>query len=172
MLKQICEKNFVVGEHQVIQGIAHLEEDVPSNDPTMKAEFMDAHGLLLELQDELGQLTDKTATHVGVGFASNPHMVKVVEMISVKPIMVNQLGQTEDGMLEIRGHALDQNAGLYAARIVAVSNMKKELAVSGPSQISMNKQSGEFRIQIKAQIEDLFYSQADPKLIEIFVSRR
>jgi len=50
--------------------------------------------------------------------------------------------------------------------------MKKELAVSGPSQISMNKQSGEFRIQIKAQIEDLFYSQADPKLIEIFVSRR
>jgi hypothetical protein len=27
LLKQICEKNFVVGEHKVIQGIAHLEED-------------------------------------------------------------------------------------------------------------------------------------------------
>jgi len=48
-LKQICEKNFVVGEHKVIQGIAHLEEDIPSNDPIKKEEFMDAHGLLLEL---------------------------------------------------------------------------------------------------------------------------
>jgi hypothetical protein len=54
LLKQICEKNNIVGEHKVIQGIAHLEEDVPSNDPTKKEEFMDAHGLLLELQDELG----------------------------------------------------------------------------------------------------------------------
>lgn len=133
---------------------------------------MDAHGLLLELQDELGQLTDKAATHIGIGFASNKHMVKVVEMISVKPIMVNQLGQTEEGIVEVRGIALDKNAGLYAARIVAVSNMKKELAVSGPSMIDLNKQTGEFRIQIKAQIEDLFYSQTDPKLLEIFVSRR
>lgn len=85
-------------------------------------------------------------------------MVKVVEMISVKPVMVNQLGQTEEGVVEVRGHALDKNAGLYAARIVAVSNMKKELAVSGPSLIDLNRQTGEFRIQIKAQIEDLFYS--------------
>ena len=93
-------------------------------------------------------------------------------MISVKPVMVNQLGQTEEGIVEVRGHALDKNAGLYAARIVAMSNMKKELAVCGPSMIDLNKQTGEFRIQIKAQIEDLFYSQTDPKLLEIFVSRR
>jgi hypothetical protein len=53
-----------------------------------------------------------------------------------------------------------------------MSNMKKELAVVGPSQIDLNKQTGEFRIQIKAPIEDLFYSQTDPKLLEIFVSRR
>ena len=90
------------------------------------------------------------ATHVGIGFASNKHMVKVVEMISIKPVMVNQLGQTEEGVVEVRGHALDKNAGLYAARIVAVSNMKKELAVSGPSLIDLNRQTGEFRIQIKA----------------------
>lgn len=50
--------------------------------------------------------------------------------------------------------------------------MKKELAVCGPAHIELNKNSGEFRIQIKAQIEDLFYSQADPKILEIFVSRR
>lgn len=49
LLKQICEKYAVVGEHKIIQGIAHLEEDQPSNDPIKKEEFMDAHGLLLEL---------------------------------------------------------------------------------------------------------------------------
>jgi hypothetical protein len=38
----------------VLQGIAYLEEDVVSKDPTKKDEFMDAHGLLLELQYELG----------------------------------------------------------------------------------------------------------------------
>jgi hypothetical protein len=49
VLKQICEKNYIAGDHVVIQGVAHLEEDVQSSDPTKKEEFMDAHGLLLEL---------------------------------------------------------------------------------------------------------------------------
>ena len=99
-------------------------------------------------------------------------MVKVVEMISVKPVMVTQLGPTEDGIVEVRGHVLDKNAGLYAARIVATSNMKKEICVAGPAFIDLNKMTGEFRIQVKAPTEDLFYSQADPKFMEIFVSRR
>jgi len=55
----------------VLQGIAYLEEDVVSKDPTKKDEFMDAHGLLLELQYELGQITDHAFTHVGLGFAHN-----------------------------------------------------------------------------------------------------
>ena len=76
----------------MLQGIAYLEEDVVSKYPTKKDEFMDAHGLLLELQYELGQLTDKAFTHVGIGFASNTQKVKVVEMLSVKPVMVNHLG--------------------------------------------------------------------------------
>lgn len=42
-----------------------------SKDPTKKDEFMDAHGLLLELQYELGQITDSAFTHVGLGFAYN-----------------------------------------------------------------------------------------------------
>lgn len=107
---------------------------------------MDAHGLLLELQTELGILTSKDATHIGIGFATNKHKVKVVEMISVKPLMVNKIGQTEDGVVEVRGLALDKNAGIYAARIVSMANMKKELAVAGPAMIDMNKSTGEFLI--------------------------
>ena len=57
----------------------------------MKDEFMDAHGLLLELQYELGQLTEKSYTHVGIGFACNAQKVKVVEFLSTKPLIINSI---------------------------------------------------------------------------------
>jgi len=46
-------------------------------------------------------------------------MVKVIEIISANPVIVNQLKQTEDGTIEIKGHALE--------------------AVAGPSMIDINK---------------------------------
>jgi hypothetical protein len=52
---------------------------------------MDAHGLLLELQYELGQLTEKSYTHVGIGFACNAQKVKVVEFLSTKPLIINSI---------------------------------------------------------------------------------
>lgn len=86
-----------------MQGIAYLEEDIVSKDPTKKDEFLDAHGLLLELQEEMSQLTNKDFTHVGIGFAYNMQKVKVVEMLSRKPIMINRIGQTEDGAVQVEG---------------------------------------------------------------------
>lgn len=50
---------------------------------------MDAHGLLLELEHESGVLADAKNTHIGIGFAFNKEQVKVVEIVSEKPIMVN-----------------------------------------------------------------------------------
>lgn len=91
-MKELAEKHLIVGEQKVLQGIAYLEEDVVSKDPTKQDEYMDAHGLLLELQYELGQLTNKDYTHVGIGFAHNTQKVKVVEMLSVKPLMVSNVG--------------------------------------------------------------------------------
>jgi hypothetical protein len=92
ILKELAERHLIVGEQKVLQGIAYLEEDVVSKDPTKQDEYMDAHGLLLELQFELGQLTNKDFTHVGIGFAHNTQKVKVVEMLSVKPLMVSNVG--------------------------------------------------------------------------------
>lgn len=53
-LQAICKDNNLVGPHKALVGIAHLEEDVESPDKTRMEEFMDAHGLLLELADERG----------------------------------------------------------------------------------------------------------------------
>ena len=94
---------------------------------------MDAHGLLLELQHELGLLTAKNITHVGIGFAENSHEVKVVEFLTEKSVMVSSVGQSEDGGVDIQGFVLNPAIGLYAARIIAKSNPKKDLVVVGPS---------------------------------------
>ena len=59
----------------------------------------------------------------------------------------------------MRGLLLDKTAGIYAARIVAASNLKKELAVAGPAHIEFNKTTGEFVLTLKAAgLDDLFYS--------------
>lgn len=96
---------------------------------------MDAHGLLLELQDELSQLVDPKLTHVGVGFASNKQMVKIVELLSVKHLMISNVNAAEDGGAEIRGVMLSKDVGLYAARIFAPSKPNKDISLVGPSNI-------------------------------------
>lgn len=149
ILKSINEKHLVQEQARVLQGIAYLEEDVVSKDQTKMDEYMDAHGLLLELQEEMGELTNKKYTHVGVGFAHNTHKVKVVELLTSKPLHINSVQQREDGATEVRGCMLDAGAGIYAARIVAAANLKKEIAVSGPALIDFNSESREFTLLLK-----------------------
>lgn len=50
---------------------------------------MDAHGLLLELENELKILTDPKNSHIGIGFAFTKEQVKVVEFVAEKPMMVS-----------------------------------------------------------------------------------
>jgi hypothetical protein len=172
--KECLDKFHCVGEVQTLQGIAYLEEDVVSKDPTKKDEFMDAHGLLLELQYELGQLTDKQYTHVAIGFAANTQKVKVVEMLMVKPIMVTHLGQTEEGSVEVRGVVKDpKEVGIYACRIVGQSNMKKEISVVGPAGIDYDRSTGQFAINLKtAGVDGLWFNQEDPRFLEMYIQKR
>jgi hypothetical protein len=46
--------------------------------------------------------------------------------------MVNQLSQTEDGGIVASGIVLNKEIGLYAARVVALSKMNKDISVVGP----------------------------------------
>ena len=87
---------------------------------------MDAHGLLLEMQAEMQQLSDPNVTHIGIGFAEDSTKVLVVELLSQSPLMVNTIQQAEDGSIHVEGLNMDpSNAGLYAARIVSSTNDKK-----------------------------------------------
>ena len=85
---------------KAIVGFAYLEEE-DRPDKTFAAEFMDAHGLLLELQKERSYLTDKNYTHVGIGLANDGSKVLIVEILTAKYFSVNRLNATEDGGVEV-----------------------------------------------------------------------
>ena len=65
-----------------------MEED-EDHQPSLPEQMMDAHGLLLELQYEIGVLCAKENTHIGIGFAFSKEQVKVVEFVSQKTIMIH-----------------------------------------------------------------------------------
>jgi hypothetical protein len=84
----MCEKQLLVGNVIPLVGFAYLEDE-ESEDKILYHEFMDAHGLLCELEDEISKLTAKEVTHIGVGFAWNKQCVKVVELLSTKVLSIN-----------------------------------------------------------------------------------
>ena len=79
---EFCQQELVVGEIKALVGLSQVEEDDANNEEIINAEFMDAHGLLLELQEELKCLINKDYTHIGVGFASSKGKIKVVELLT------------------------------------------------------------------------------------------
>lgn len=70
-----------------------------SPDKTRAAEFMDAHGLLLELQKEMNDLKDSKYTHIGIGLAMDSTKVLIVEILTKKAISVDRLHSTETGAI-------------------------------------------------------------------------
>lgn len=65
---------------------------------------------------------------------------------------------------------LSNDAGLYAARIVSIKNMKKDIKLVGPPNIQFNKTTKQFIISIEGPADGLFYSE-DPKTIEIYIRK-
>lgn len=158
---------MVVGTVIPLVGLSYLEDEDDS-ERVLVHEFMDAHGLLHELSDEIAKLLDPKVTHIGVGFAYNKQVVKVVEFLSIKPLMINQLTESEDGGVDVRGMMLSSSVGLYAARIVAVKNLKKDIKVVGPANIQFDKVTKNFIINLEGPLENVFYSD-DVKILEVFI---
>ena len=141
---------------------------------------MDAHGLLLELQEEMNQLCDKKYTHLGIGFASNDVKVLIVEILSSRGLAVDRLNHSEDGGIEVAGrlfHAsADVKSGLYAARISLLSNPKKTYTEAAPEHMVVMeskevKNERQFIINMKPPSEEVF-NCPDPKFLELLVRGR
>jgi len=153
-------------------GFAILEED-EDHQVSLTEQMMDAHGLLLELEYELKILADPANSHIGIGFAYNKEQVKVVEIVTSKTISVHNLAEDESQGVVVHGQVLDvKDVGLYAARIVALSKMNRDIKVVGPANINYNKATGDFVLSMPGPIENAFYCQEDPKMIEFYIRRK
>lgn len=168
---EICKESQVhfIGSAKPLVGFARLEEEEQQG--TLHEQMMDAHGLLLELEPELAILSDPLNTHIGIGFAFTKEQVKVVEIVTRKAVVISTLEQAPDGSVVCIGRTVDKEAGIYAARIVALSKLQKDLVVAGPPQIECNRDSGDFKITMPGPIEGAFYNQEDPRVFELYISR-
>ena len=66
-------------------------------------------------------------------------MVKVVELLSERSMLINQIMSNEEEGVRVNGQMLSKSCGLYAARIVAASKMDKDIVLIGPPGMQMNK---------------------------------
>lgn len=96
----------------------------------------------------------------------------VVEIVSEKPILVSHVMESGDGGVEARGIVINQKIGLYAARIASVNKQNKDIKVSGPQHIKYDKGTGEFSVIIAGPIENLFYCNDNPKLLQFYTTDR
>mmetsp|Transcript_16135 Transcript_16135/g.27290 ORF Transcript_16135/g.27290 Transcript_16135/m.27290 type:complete len:201 (+) Transcript_16135:667-1269(+) len=85
--------------------------------------------------------------------------------------MINQLNESEDGGIEARGIVLNKDIGLYAARIVAVGKLTKDIKAVGPPNIQFDKSTGNFIVNIPGPLENTFYCHEDPKLIQFYIRK-
>lgn len=166
-VEHFASNNHVIGDQQAIIGYSYLDDDNQPQDVTKLAEFLDAHGLLLEMQEDLDVLMNKDYTHVGVGFAADNRMVKIVELLSARPVMITSLNP-EDKDIVVQGQILKpKEFGIYACRVVSKSNEDKALATAGPYNITIDPETHNFTIIFESGGEDLFFN-GEPKMLEIW----
>ena len=67
--------------------------------------------------------------------------------------------------MEVRGIVLNKEIGLYAARIVSLSKMTKDIKVVGPQNIQFAKNSGNFIVHLPGPLDNIFYCYEDLKVL-------
>jgi len=86
----------------VIVGEAFYDADTGDEEELMDV-FMDAHGLLFELEHELNILLKDSFNHIAIGLAFTNNQVKVVEILTRRELRVVSLSATSDEGVEVKG---------------------------------------------------------------------
>lgn len=85
--------------------------------------------------------------------------------------MISTIIELPDGGVEATGTLLNREVGFYAARIAPLNKLTKELKVVGPSNIRFDKGSGNFTVTLPGPLDNYFYNNEDPKVIEFYIRR-
>ena len=146
LLKMLSDSK-AVGEMKVCTALTLLEEDV-SEPKHLVEPFLDAHGLLMELNREM--ILDEGNTHVGIGLGVRDMRLCLVYAFSSKKVEVTAI-QKAEGCIEVKGEVTASEFGVYVGRLVDSS--MKEIAIVGPSEMSYEPNSKEFTIKIPSNTE-------------------
>lgn len=174
-LKRIMENHMFVGEEvECLVGEAYLDLDASNDEKEIPECFMDAHGLLFELEEELKIILSDKYSHVAVGLAFNKEQVKIVELFFRKSIAILQVAGTEDEGVEIQGQMIRNSdkkydVGVYAVRIASLKNLKKDIVITGPPGIQFDESTKKFKVNFPGPL-DVFYSD-DEKLLEFYMRK-
>ena len=174
-LKKIMEQNlFVAKDAECLIGEAFLDLDASNDDKEIPECYMDAHGLLFELQDELNVILSSKYSHIAIGLAYDKRQVKIVELYFRKSINIYQLSGTEDEGVEVQGQMLPNEEkkydfGVYAVRIASLKNLKKDVVIVGPPGIKFDQNTQKFSVTFPGPI-DAFYSD-DEKILEMYMRK-
>ena len=174
-LKRIMEQHlFVAKDADCLIGEAFLDLDASNDDKEIPECYMDAHGLLFELQDELNVILSSKYTHIAIGLAYDKRQVKIVELFFRKSITVYQLSGTEDEGVELHGQMIpneekNYDFGVYAVRIAALKNLKKDVVIVGPPGINFDQNTQKFTVTFPGPL-DAFYSD-DEKILELYMRK-
>lgn len=174
-LKKIMDRYLFVGDGvQCLIGEAYLDFDASNDDKEIPECYMDAHGLLFELEEELKIILSDQYSHVAIGLAFNKQQVKIVELYFRKSIVVHKIAGTENEGVEIQGQMLRNadkkyDVGVYAVRIASLKNLKKDIAITGPPGIQFDQNTKKFTVVFNGPL-DVFYSD-DEKILELYVRK-
>ena len=81
VLEDFKAKHGAAGDYICLIGEAFYDSDT-GDEKELQEAFMDAHGLLFELEEELTTILDPKNTHVAIGFAWSSNQVKVIQLFS------------------------------------------------------------------------------------------
>lgn len=175
ILQELIDKHEALGSpdtfansYKCIVGEAFYDTET-GDEEELKDVFMDAHGLLFELEMELNELVSPGYTHIAIGLAFTQNQVKVVEILSKKEVRVHTLSATNDGGVEVKGQQIlsMEKYGVYAMRIC--NQKKKETAIISPQFIQIDKKDMSFVGTFPSLSEDVFYQKDNPKFLEIYL---
>jgi len=172
-IKTKLSKSLLVSDYKCIVGCRILERDVMSTDAHSFAKnYLDAHGLVEEIEDKRTVLLNKDFNIVGLGFASDEDKIRVVELYANSNTIVNSINKIkEPPCVEVKGKMKNEQNGVYAARISTEDNMKKDIILIPPTNMSYNKSNLEFTISIPLNPDSVLYTE--PRhVIEFYIRNK
>lgn len=101
--------------------LLNLEDDL--TDPKMLVEqFLDAHGLVLELHRD--EILNPDVNHVGIGLGAFEMRICLVYVLNHKSVVCTEVDESDDGGIVVSGKILRNDLGIYVVTIVDRISMK------------------------------------------------